>query len=124
MPPLDLSDLEFHQLQSIAISRSIPHSIFQRAQIVLACGAAETNTSIARGMGMTVGKWRKRFRVLGLDCLHEELLSIRPRSYEDDTVTEVNNARLSGCPTDSPYAVITFLPNGARFDSDFYVVFF
>lgn len=33
-------------------------------------------------------------------------------------------ARLSGCPTDSPYAVITFLPNGARFDSEFYVVFF
>jgi putative transposase len=47
----------------------MPHSIVQRAQIVLACGADETNTAIAKRMGlsgMTVGKWRKRYRELGL----------------------------------------------------------
>ncbi|MCT0226046.1 helix-turn-helix domain-containing protein [Synechococcus sp. CS-1328] len=40
----------------------------QRAQIVLACGSGETNTAIAKRMGlagMTVGKWRKRDRELG-----------------------------------------------------------
>ena len=70
MPPLVLSDDEVQQLQSIANSRSLPHSIVQRAQIVLACGAGETNTSISKRMGltgMTVGKWRKRYRDLGLE---------------------------------------------------------
>ena len=47
MPPLVLSDDEVQQLQGIASSRLLPHSIVQRAQIVLACGAGETNTSIA-----------------------------------------------------------------------------
>jgi len=48
MPPLVLKDDELQQLQSIANSRFLPHSIVQRAQIVLACGAGETNTSIAK----------------------------------------------------------------------------
>ena len=67
MAPLVLGDDEVQQLQGIASSRSLPHAIVQRAQIVLACGAGETNTSIAKRMGltgMTVGKWRKRYREL------------------------------------------------------------
>jgi putative transposase len=69
MPPLVLTEDDVQQLHSIANSRSLPHSIVQRAQIVLACGAGETNTSIAKRMGltgMTVGKWRKRYRDQGL----------------------------------------------------------
>jgi putative transposase len=92
MQPLVLSDDEFQQLQSIANSRSLPHSIVQRAQIVLACGAGETNTSISKRMGltgMTVGKWRRRYRELGLEGLHDELRPGRPRTYEDDKVVEV-----------------------------------
>ena len=92
MPPLVLSDDEVQQLQSIANSRSLPHSIVQRAQIVLACGAGETNTAIAKRMGltgMTVGKWRKRYRDLG-----------RPRTYEDDKEAEVINRALQSKPTD------------------------
>ncbi len=87
MPPLVLSDDEFQQLQALAKSRSLPHSIVQRAQIVLSCGAGETNTAIAKRFGltgMTVGKWRKRYLELGLEGLHHELRPGRPRTYEDD----------------------------------------
>lgn len=62
MPPLVLSDAEDRQVKSIASSRSLSHSIVQRAQIVLTCGTGETNTAIANRIGlavMTVGKWRK-----------------------------------------------------------------
>ncbi len=45
MPPLELSEDEVQQLQALAHSRSLPHAIVQRAQIVLACGAGETNTA-------------------------------------------------------------------------------
>jgi putative transposase len=58
MPPLVLSEHEVQHLQELAHSRSLPHSIVQRAQIVLACGAGESNTAIAKRMsptGMTVG---------------------------------------------------------------------
>lgn len=53
MPPLLLSDDEVQQLQALASSRSLPHSIVQRAQIVLACSAGETNPAIAKRMGLT-----------------------------------------------------------------------
>ena len=75
----------------------------QRAQIVLACGAGETNTSIAKRMGltgMTVGKRLKRYRELGLEELHDELLPERPRTYEEDTVAEVVNRAPQTRPPD------------------------
>ena len=103
MPPLVLSNDEVQQVQGIASSRSLPHSIVQRAQIVLACGTGETNTAIAMRMGlagMTVGKWRKRYLELGLEGLHDELRPGRPRTYEDDTVAEVINRALQTTPPD------------------------
>ncbi len=75
----------------------------QRSQIVLACGAGETNTSIANRLGlkgMTVGKWRKRYLDLGLEGLHNELRLGRPRTYEDDKIAEVINRALQSKPAD------------------------
>ncbi len=40
--PLVLTEDEAQQHQALASSRSLPHSIVQRAQIVLASGAGET----------------------------------------------------------------------------------
>ena len=70
---------------------------------VLACGAGESNTAIAKRMGltgMTVGKWRKRYRDLGLEGLYDELRPGRPRTYEDDKVAEVINRALQTKPED------------------------
>jgi len=64
MPPLVPTEDELQQLQSIANSRSLPHSIVQRAQIVLACGAGETNTSIAKRMGLSGGDRRQVAKTL------------------------------------------------------------
>jgi hypothetical protein len=71
MPPFVLSEAEIQQLQTLATSRSLPHSIVQHAKIVLDDGAVETNTAIVQRMGLTgmsVGKWRKRYRELGLEA--------------------------------------------------------
>jgi len=103
MPPLALSEDDVRELQSIANSRSMPHALVQRAQIVLACGSGETNTTIAKRMGvtgMTVGKWRKRYREFGIKGLHDELRPGRPRTYEDDKVAEVINRALQTKPSD------------------------
>jgi putative transposase len=44
--------------------------------------------------GMTVGKWRKRYRGFGIEGMHDELRPRRPRTYEDDKVAEVINRAL------------------------------
>ena len=75
----------------------MPHALMQRAHRVLACGSGETNTAIAKRMGvtgMTVGKWRKRYREFGILGLHDELPPGRPRTDEDDKVAEVINRAL------------------------------
>ena len=57
--PLVLREEDQAQLLSIAQSRSLPHGVVRRAQIVLACAEGESNASIARRMKlnkMTVGK--------------------------------------------------------------------
>jgi putative transposase len=96
-----LNDEDIQQLRSIANSRTYPHSLVQRAQIVLACGAGETNTAKRMGLtGMTGGKWLKRYRELGLEGLHDELRPGRPRTYEDDKVAEVINRALQTRPPD------------------------
>lgn len=101
--PLVLSDDEKSQLMSIALSRTLPHGVVRRAQIVLACAKGETNTSIAQRMHLTnatVGKWRQRYRDYGLEGLHDELRAGRPRTHKDERVAEVINTALQNEPAD------------------------
>jgi putative transposase len=102
LPELKLSDDERSQLLAIARSRSLPHGIVRRAQIVLASADGETNKEIAQRMRLnqlTVGKWRKRYLAEGLQGLHDELRPGRPRSLEDERVAEVINKALQGPPS-------------------------
>ena len=103
MEPVVLTDDEESQLFSLANSRSLPHGLVQRAQIVPACARGEANASIARRMGLsnaTVGKWRKRYRMQGIEGLHDELRSGRPRTHDDERVAEVINTALQTKPPD------------------------
>ncbi len=99
--PIVLMDDEKSQLLSLANSRALPHGLVRRAQIVLACADGEANSCIARRMKLTnytVGKWRRRYRELGIEGLHEELRAGRPRSLEDERVAEVINKALNTRP--------------------------
>ena len=99
--PVVLSDEENHQLRRVAGSRSLPHGVVRRAQIVLACAQGESNTAIAQRMGlnpMTVGKWRRRYLELGLAGLHDQLRPGRPRTHTDERVAEVITTALQSTP--------------------------
>ena len=101
--PVVLTDDEETQLLSLANSRSLPHGLVQRAQIVLACARGEANVSIARRTGLsnaTAGKWRKRYRIQGIGGLHDELRPGRPRIHDDERVAEVINTALQTEPPD------------------------
>ena len=98
---LELSADETTQLQSIANSRSLPHGLVRRAQIVLASASGAPNSAIAQRMGLTpvtVGKWRKRYLEHGIEGLHDELRAGRPRSFDDERVAEVITRALTTRP--------------------------
>ena len=70
LPPLtlnvDLQDI----LQTISRSREIPHSLVQRAQMVLAANPGCNNKTISQSLGLcedTVGFWRKRWLANGIE---------------------------------------------------------
>ena len=48
----------------------------------------------------TVGKWRKRYRMQGIEGLHDELRAGRPRTHDDERVAEVINTALQTKPPD------------------------
>ena len=101
--PIVLTDDEESQLLSLANSRSLPHGLVQRAQIVLACARGEANASIARRMRLSnasVGKWRKRYRMQGIKGLHDELRPGRPRTHDDERIAAVINTALQTKPPD------------------------
>ena len=104
--PLTLVGDERAQLQSLAHSRSLPHGIVRRAQIVLACADGESNAAIAARLRLTpvtVGRWRRRYLERGLEGLHDELRSGRPRTHEDERVAEVINTALRAAPPDGTH---------------------
>ena len=99
--PIVLDDRQRSDLASLTRSRSLPHRLVQRAQIVLACADGEPGAAIARRLGVnknTVSKWRKRYAERGIEGLHDELRPGRPRSHGDERVAEVINAALQTRP--------------------------
>src|ERR1700693_866559 len=86
---LTISPSERSQLRSIVRSRSLPHSLVRRAQIVLLSAAGAANREVARRCGVSapvVSLWRQRYQQRGIAGLHAELRAGRPRSHSDEQV--------------------------------------
>jgi len=89
------------QLEAIARSRSMPHGLVRRAQIVLGSAAGLGGTELARRHRVsrpTVSLWRRRWRDAGLAGLHTELRPGRPRSIGDERVSELLSTALECRP--------------------------
>ena len=102
--PLVLADDQRVQLASISKSTSMPHGLVQRARIVLACADGLSNKAVAervRTTPQTVGKWRRRFIEQGIEGLHDEIRSGRPRIYDDEPVAGLINRVLQEKPHDA-----------------------
>ena len=68
--PLILSSEQRHILETLRRSREAPHSLVQRAQIVLSAHAGDNNKVISQRLGLceeTVGLWRKRWLAEGIE---------------------------------------------------------
>jgi putative transposase len=103
LQPLALGPEVHAELTSLAHSRTLPHDLVRRAQIVLLCADGVSNTVVAEQLGVTrptVGTWRERFRRQGLMGLYDERRPGRPRTIEDERITGLIRKTLKTRPKD------------------------
>jgi transposase len=98
---IELSEQEHASLQVMAHSRSLPHSVVRRAQMILMSAEGYANTTIAGHFGLTlpsVDYWRKRYLSQGIAGLYDISRPGRPYSYDDDSVATLLNKVLKEKP--------------------------
>ncbi len=103
---LSLSALEQEELERISRSRSAPHGVVRRAQIILGSASGESNLSIARRLGVsnpTVRHWRKRWFDQGLVGLYGEAKPGRPRTHDEERIAELLRTVLESRPADGTH---------------------
>jgi transposase len=96
-----VSSVEREQLDSIARSRSLPHSLVRRARIVLMSADGVANGIIAERCEVsvpTISHWRRCWRERGVAGLHGELRPGRPRSHDDERVAALMRKVLQSRP--------------------------
>ena len=96
-----LSATEREALQQIAQSRSMPHGVVRRTQMILLSADGETNSAIARRFGVsvpTVAHWRRRYQAHGQAGLYGEQRPGRPRTHDDERVAGLLNKVLQSRP--------------------------
>lgn len=103
---LVLSPLEREQLVSMTRSRSMPHPLVRRAQIVLMAVDGYNNTAIAEQLDvsrLTVGLWRRRFMAQRLPGLYDELRPGGPRSIGDEQIATLVRKTIKKQPKDGTH---------------------
>jgi len=98
---LELTMQERRDLTAVATSRSLPHGVVRRAQMILWTEDGMPVTEAARRLRVTppaIGNWRRRFRELRLEGLHDQLKPGRPRSVTEDRIAELLNTALQRKP--------------------------
>ena len=98
---LELSNEERTQLESIAASRSLPHALVRRAQLILWTEAGLPNREVTRRLKVsapTVSFWRGRFRARRLAGLHDDLKAGRARTHSDERLARLLRTAITERP--------------------------
>ncbi len=98
---LVLDEEQRMQLTALSHSRTIPHGLVERANIVLLAAEGKTNTEISERLHLSkpcVGKWRQRYLDFGVQGLDEALRPGRPRTIADERVALVVRKTLKTKP--------------------------
>ena len=101
---IELTDEEREALQRWSRRRRSAAGLAQRSRIVLACAEGQTNTAVAKRVGVsvpTVRRWRGRFAERRLDGLLDEPRPGRPREISDEQVEAVIVKTLETKPPDN-----------------------
>jgi putative transposase len=115
--PLVLSDDARRDLENVSRSRSLPHALVVRAQIVLLAARGRSSSAIAQELHLTrptVGTWRRRYLEHGLEGLHDELKPGRPRTISDEQVATVVRTTLRKKPAGKTQWAVRSLASSMR----------
>ena len=99
--PLTLQPADQEKLEMLARRPKTAQRLALRSRIVLSAARGWLNQQIAGRLGIaraTVGKWRERFRVHGLDGLSDEPRPGAPRKISDTQVEEAVTRTLETLP--------------------------
>ena len=103
---IELSLDEREMLEAWTRRRTSAAALSLRSRIVLAACGGESNTEIARRLGVhrnTVALWRRRFVESRLDGLLDEPRPGQPRKVTDAQVEEVITRTLESTPKDATH---------------------
>ncbi|MFC1601623.1 IS630 family transposase [Candidatus Sumerlaeota bacterium] len=106
IPPVILTPEVRRELEAWSRSRSHPHGLVRRAQIILMAAQGLNNKTIAQHVGLSgsvVGMWRKRFLAQGLTGLYDEPRPGGPRSISDQQVAALIGKTLKTKPADGTH---------------------
>lgn len=104
--PLSLTGEEREALGNWARRPKSAQALAQRSRIVLEAAAGNSNTTVARKLGLTkqtVGKWRQRFVERRLDGLLDEPRPGAPRKVDDAQVEHVVRLTLESTPANATH---------------------
>lgn len=100
-PPLSLVPIDKEKLELLARRPKTAQRLALRSKIVLRAAEGLSNQNIAQRLGVTgatVGKWRERFRMQGLEALSDEPRPGTPRKITDAKVEEAVTKTLESLP--------------------------
>ena len=102
--PLALSEDQRQEL--VVRSRSLPHGLVRRANIILRLADGLTNKAIGERIGLSnwmVGEWRKRYLRQGMAGLYDEPRRGGPRSIEDEEIAALIRKTLEETPKNATH---------------------
>ncbi len=106
MAPMSLTTDERETLERWVRRPKTAQGLAQRARMILACAAGQSNTAVAATVRVckpTVGKWRSRFLTNRLDGLLDEPRPGAPRQVTDRAVEHVLTRTLESQPADATH---------------------
>jgi len=99
--PLNVLPADEEKLTLLARRPKTAQRVALRAKIVLRAGLGQLNQGIAKELGITgatVGKWRERYRLQGMEGLSDEPRPGAPRKITDTQVEEAVTRTLESVP--------------------------
>jgi len=99
--PLNLGPVDQEKLELLARRPKTAQRVATRSKIVLRAAEGHSNQEIARRLGITgatVGKWRERYRLQGMEGLSDEPRPGTPRKITDAQVEEAVTRTLESVP--------------------------
>lgn len=103
---ITLSEADRQSLESLVRSRTSPHSLVQRARIILLSANGDSPVSVAKATATTersVFRWRNRFKASGVEGLKDLPRPGQPKKLSENKIKEVLTLTVKRIPHEATH---------------------